>query len=157
MKSPLTRLGITLGLALSLTTTLVATAQAEVSVDQGYVRATPPGVSNGAAFMTLHNSSDQPVSLLQVSTPVAASPELHQNIEKDGMMQMRQVKALEVPAGGNLQLQPGGYHVMLMGLKGPLKEGGEVMMTLNFSDGQSLHLMLPVQRIQVPQVMSHDH
>ena len=140
-------------LALALTLT-VTTIQAEVSADHGYVRATPPGVSNGAAFMTLHNSANQPVSLQHISTPVATNSELHQHVENDGMMQMRRVKSIEVPANGSVTLQPGGYHAMLMGLKGPLKTGNEVMMMLNFSDGQSLHLSLPVQKIQSSQAMS---
>ncbi len=149
------RLVASCALAMAFSTTSVL---AEISVDQGYVRATPPGVSNGAAFMTLHNSADQPVLLQQISTPVAANPELHQHKEHNGMIQMRQVESIEVPAHGSVKLQPGGYHVMLIGLNGPLKVGAEVELMLGFSDGQSLHLVLPVQKTQSPQTMIHgDH
>jgi hypothetical protein len=138
------------GLTMSLTT---ASALADISVEQGYVRATPPGVTTGAAFLTLHNSDNQPVALKRVTSPIASNPELHQHIEHDGMMQMRKVDAIEVPPNGSVSLQPGGYHIMLLGLKGALKEGDEVVLMLEFSDGQSTRLALPVKKIRSAQAM----
>jgi len=145
-------------LALALGLTLTHSAMAEVQIDNGYVRATPPGVPNGAAFMTLTNSAGQPVSLISAKTEIARKAELHNHIDHNGMMQMRQVKAIEIPAQGSVELKPGSYHIMMMGLSGQLKEGQQVDMTLKFSDGEQQQLSLPVQRVRAATAMGHaDH
>ncbi len=148
--------GLTLCLALSLTTS----ALADIRVEQGYVRATPPGVTTSAAFMTLHNSDPEPVALTQVQSDTANHTELHQHTEHNGTMQMRQIEAVQIPAQGSTRFQPGSYHIMLMGLQGPLTEGDEVKLMLRFSDGQSTQLILPVKRVQPGQAMpnmGHNH
>ncbi|MCW8886295.1 MAG: copper chaperone PCu(A)C [Motiliproteus sp.] len=128
-------------LALSL---LSAAVFAEVQISDGYVRATPPGAPTSAAFMTLNNSDGKAVELLSAQSQVARSTELHTVKHEDGTMKMRQVKNITVPAEGSVELKPGSYHVMLIGLEKGLKEGDEVMLMLNFSDGTMQHLMLPV-------------
>ncbi|MFT6916948.1 MAG: copper(I)-binding protein [Motiliproteus sp.] len=132
-----------LSLGLGLSSTLI---QADVSIEQGYVRASPPGISNGAAFLTLHNSAITPVSLIAARTPAANSAELHNHVEQDGVLRMRQVPEIKIPAQGSISLQPGGYHVMLMGLKAPLKAGSEMPLMLEFSSGQSTEFSLPIRK-----------
>ncbi|MEH6472380.1 MAG: copper chaperone PCu(A)C [Halopseudomonas sp.] len=139
------RASLALAISLSLSSTITL---AEVTTEHGYFRATPPGVTNAAAFITLHNSDNAPVSLIQAQTPVAKKAELHNHIEHDGMMQMRQVEAVEIPSQGSISLKPGSYHIMLMGLNKPLAEGNEETLTLKFSNGQSTQLTLQVKKTQ---------
>lgn len=130
-------------LLLAFTTCLYAAPPA-VEVDAAVARATPPGVPNGAIFFTLRNPSDQPRRLTAARTPVAARAELHNHIADNGVMRMRQVPAVEVPPRGEVVFQPGGLHVMLMGLHQGLKPGAQVPLTLVFDDG-SLELEVPVR------------
>lgn len=117
-------------------------AQAQLSLVEGYVRGLPPGQSVTAAFMTLRNSGDEELVLTSASTPVADKVEFHQHSHEDGMMRMRQIPALRVPAGAELQLAPGHLHMMLIGLQQVLVEGDTVVIELctESSDCQSIEL-----------------
>lgn len=137
------RFAFSLGLTLSSAGVL-----ADVSVEQGYFRASPPGASTAAAFLSLHNSDRVPVSLTGAQTPAASSVELHTHVEQGEILQMRRVDAIEIPAQGSLNLQPGGAHIMLIGLRAPLQEGDEQMLMLRLSNGESIHLMLAVRKTQ---------
>lgn len=109
----------------------------DVAVQDPYVRLAPPGAPATGAFMVLKNAGDKPASLVRVDNGVAKVTELHNHTNDGGVMRMRQVKAVEVPAKGEVKLEPGGLHVMLIDLKTPLKEGGRVALTLGFADGSS--------------------
>jgi periplasmic copper chaperone A len=104
------------------------------------------GGSNSAAYMTLANSSDTPDALISASTDAAETVELH-TVEQtpDGVMKMRPVEQIDVPAGGEQQLKPGGFHVMLLGITRDLNEGETVDLTLVFENAGELTLSLPVQ------------
>mgnify|MGYP001941659055 CR=1 FL=1 len=115
-----------------------------ISVEHATVRATPPGQSNSAAFMTLTNASAHEVSLLSARSPVAAQVELHTHQHDQGIMRMRQVESIVLPARSSIALQPGGYHIMLLGLTAPLIAGEQTKIHLDFSNGESQTLMLPV-------------
>ncbi|MCP8689916.1 copper chaperone PCu(A)C [Marinobacterium sedimentorum] len=134
-----------------LLTTLLAsllcttTAFAEVQAQDGYVRAVPPGHSISAAYLTLRNNSTSAVQLDSARTDSAGTTELHQSRQQDGVMRMRAAQQVEIPAGAEYRLQPGGDHLMLIDLKQPLNAGDEVRLQLNFSDGQQLQLTLPVR------------
>ena len=69
---------------------------------------------------------------MAVTTAAAATAQLHESVEKDGVATMQPVETLEIPAGGSVELKPGGYHIMLMGLKAPLKKGDMIMLELKF-------------------------
>ncbi|WP_286239115.1 copper chaperone PCu(A)C [Neptuniibacter halophilus] len=124
-----------------------ATAMAEISIEGAYARAVPPGQKISASFMQLNNSDAEKVALVSASSAVAESVELHTHSHADGVMQMRQVEQIEVPASGSVTLQPGGYHIMLIGLKQDLPEGSHIDLQLNFSDGTRQDLNLPVKRV----------
>ncbi len=123
-------------------------AQAEVQVDQARVRAVPPGSSNSAAYLDLHNRGTASVALERVESSAAQAVELHQVQEQAGMLRMSPVASIEVSAGAQVSLKPGGYHIMLLGITQPLQEGQNVDLDLYFSDGQSLQIQAPVMRIQ---------
>jgi hypothetical protein len=117
-------------------------AQAQLMVVDGYVRGLPPGQSVTAAFMTLRNPGDREQVVTRASTSVADKVEFHQHSHEGGMMRMRQVPALHIPAGGELQLAPGHLHLMLIGLRQVLNESDTVVIELcsESSDCQSIEL-----------------
>ena len=119
----------------------------DVSVSGTFARATPPGQKVSAVFLVLTNAGSQAHALVGAASTVAGSVELHEHVHKDGMMQMRQVARIDVPAKGKAELKPGGYHIMLIGLKGPLTPGGSVPVDLMFADGSRLHADAPVRDI----------
>ena len=124
-----------------------------IQVEQPYVRAVPPGQPNSAAFMTLHNQGREGNALVGASSPAAEVVELHTHIIEEGMMKMRRVAQIELPARGAAVLKPGGLHIMLIGLKGPLTPGQTIPLTLKFADGSESTISAPVQEIM--QTMGH--
>ena len=109
-----------------------------ITVENAYVRQMPPGQKVTGAFMTLKNGSDQDRAAVSASSDVAESVELHTHVHDQGVMKMRQVEKIEVPAGSETVLEPGGYHVMRIGLTQPLELGQTVVITVNFDDGTSV-------------------
>ncbi|MBK5940484.1 copper chaperone PCu(A)C [Halochromatium roseum] len=144
------------GLALGLILPTIAFAEG-ISIDNAYVRAVPPGQPNSAAFMTLTNASGQDRALVAAESDAAEVVELHTHQMEDGMMQMRQIEQIDLPAGKVVTLAPGGLHVMLIGLTEALSPGDQVALTLNFDDGASQTLSLPVKRIDPSAMPAHKH
>ncbi len=113
-----------------------------------------PAVSpNGAAYMTLVNDGDAPDRLLTLSTPVARKSEIHSHTLEGGMMRMRPLKDLDIVPGDPAILQPGGMHVMLIGLKEPLVEGKSFPLILNFERAGTVEVTVTIAE---PDGMSHD-
>lgn len=107
-------------------------ALAQVDVSNAWVRGTVPTQTASGAFMVLH--AHENAKLVGVSSPVAAA-ELHEMKMEGNVMRMRQVPSLDLPKMQNVELKPGGYHVMLMDLKGQLKKGDTVPITLKIEQG----------------------
>jgi hypothetical protein len=103
------------------------------------------GGGNGAVYVTLSNSGSQSDSLVSAASDAAQTVELHEVKNEGGVMKMRPVPRIEVPAGGNVELRPGGYHIMLLGLKHDLKVGEKVPVTLKFERGGELHIEAAVR------------
>jgi copper(I)-binding protein len=101
----------------------------DIQVEGAWARATAPGQDAGMADVTI--TSKQAATLVGVSSPVSKTAELHTMVHENGMMKMREVKSIELPAGKRVNLGEGGYHLMLIGLKAPLKAGESVPLTLN--------------------------
>ena len=135
---------------------LAADAASSVSVSDPYVRAVPPGQPNSAAFMQLRNSDAVGHSIMRAESPVAKIVELHTHIKEGGMMKMRQVKQIDILAHGDTVLQPGGLHVMLIGLKGDLTPGENVDVTLVFEDGSKKLLQAQVRKIKMKMDMKQN-
>jgi periplasmic copper chaperone A len=110
--------------------TACAAAQAQVKVDQPWARPTVPGQQGGGGFLSITSATAD--RLLSGSTPLAERFELHTMSMKGDVMEMRQVDAIELPAGKTVELKPGGLHVMFIGLKQPLAAGSKVPVTLKF-------------------------
>jgi copper(I)-binding protein len=126
---------------------LAAPATAQVAIADPWVRGTVPGQSATGAFMQLTATSD--LALVAAASPVAKVVEIHEMRMEGGMMKMSAVERLPLPANKRVELKPGGYHVMLMGLAQPLKEGEAVPITLTFADAagkkQSVEVKAPVR------------
>jgi len=121
-----------------------AFAQAEeVRVEQVWARATPPRAEVGALYMTL--TAPMADRLVGVSTPAAAKAEVHEMSMENGVMRMRETAGIVLPAGQKVVLGPGGLHVMLMGLKAPLKQGQTIPLHLTFASAPPVDTVAKVQ------------
>ena len=122
------------------------TTPPSITVEQPYARATPGGAVTGAVYMTLTNKAQTADRLTSASSNVAAKLQIHEMAVTNGVMQMRELKdGLPVPAGGSVVLKPGGYHVMLIGLKKPLMAGETFPLTLTFEKAGNISVTVPVQ------------
>lgn len=122
----MTRLFRPLVLMLALGAALPAAAQ--LAVRDAWLRATVPAQTVAGAFMQLTSSVD--TRLIEASSPAARVVEIHEMAMEGNMMKMRQIPGLDLPAGKPVMLRPGGYHLMLIDLKGQLKDGEAVPFTL---------------------------
>lgn len=120
-----------IGLGLSLAANAWA---ANVKIENAWARATAPGQPVGGVFMTL--TADADLSLVSANSPVAGSVELHSMVMDKDMMVMRRLDQIALPKGRAVQLAPGGLHIMLFGLKAPLKAGTAVPLALTTRDAK---------------------
>ena len=134
-------------IALSLCLLAAATlAQAQVTVQDLWVRGTVPMQQASGAFMQLSAAKD--TRLVAAKSPVANVVEIHEMVMDNNIMKMRQVPGLDIVPGRVLELKPGGYHVMLIELKQQLKGGDVVPITLVFEDTQTKKQF--TQEVQAP-------
>lgn len=103
------------------------------------------GMGNGAAYMVISNSAAQPDRLMAAAGDVAGAIELHTVENKDGVMAMRPVDGIDVPAGGQVELKPGSFHVMLIGLKQELTPGDRIPLTLRFQNAGEVQVEAEVR------------
>lgn len=133
--------------ATALVRVVPAAAQQAVTetleISGGFARATAPMAQVGAAFLTIRSLGPAD-RLLGYATPVCNRPELHTHIEDGGVMRMRQVEAIDVPAGGVVELMPGGFHLMMIDLNEQLVEGATVPLSLLFETAGEVALEVPV-------------
>ena len=139
-------------LAATLAALLSTPLAAEIVVHDPYVRAMPPGQPNTAAFMQIENRGEQGRAVVEARSDVSEVVELHTHSHVDGMMQMRRIERIELPAGEMVELQPGGLHVMLIGLLQPLAAGERVALELVLDDGSGIEV-----DAEVREVMPHPH
>ncbi len=140
------------GLALAIIT---SAANADVTVKDAWVRGTVQGQKATGAFMQLSSSTD--AVLVAAASPVAKVVEIHEMAMDAGVMKMRAVPNLPLPAGKTVALAPGGYHVMLMDLAQPLKEGEKVPITLTFADKSGKKTTQDVTAVVRPLTGGHKH
>lgn len=137
-------------LLLSLSGLAFAQSTADgVTVGDPYVRAVPPGQPNSASFMTIQNTDGVAHALVAAESSASKVVELHTHTMVDGMMRMRPVERIDLPAGESVALQPGGLHVMLIGLQRQLVPGEAVDLTLIFEDGSKKQITAPVRKLQM--------
>lgn len=120
----------------------------DLVLDQAWSRATPGGAKIGGGYLTIDNKGAAGDKLIGGSSPVAGKIEVHEMAMNNGVMTMRLLKdGLPIPAGQSVKLAPGGYHLMLMDLKAPLKKGDKIPVTLKFEKAGDVKITLDVQAI----------
>ena len=126
---------------------VAALAADRVAVSNAWVRATAPGQEVGAAYMDIRSQSD--ATLISVESQAADFVEIHMMSMKNGVMEMRMLETMPLPAGKVVKLEPGGFHLMLIDLKKSLKAGDEVSFTLHLKDangnGSQVKVTAPVR------------
>jgi copper(I)-binding protein len=136
-----------------------AGASAQTEVKQAWVRATVPQQTATGAYMQISASKD--ARLVEVRSDVASVAELHEMVMDGNVMKMRAVSGLDLPAGKAVELKPGGYHVMLMGLKQSLKAGDSVPITLVIESRdkqrENVEVNAKVHAPNMPSASEHRH
>lgn len=114
-----------------------------VQIENAYTRSTVPGQMAAGGFMKIENKGavDQ---LISASSPVAGEVQLHEMSMEGNVMKMRQVKEVVVPAGGAVELKPGGMHLMFINIKAPLTAGETVPVKLKFAKAGEVEVKMPV-------------
>jgi len=140
--------GSSLMLAIASSTPVLAGSAAdEVLVTNPYVRAVPAVMQNSAAFMTLKNTGTNDHAVVSAVSDAAKVVELHTHVQDGEVMRMRQVDQISIQAGDTTVLEPGGLHVMLLGLTSPLGIGSNVEVNLTFSDGSTKSVVAPIKAV----------
>ena len=159
----MTRTAFLLALALS---TWAGDAIAEdysvgtIAIDKPWTRATPKGATVAGAYMTLRNKGPAPDRLVGGSSAAAGRFEVHSMVMEQGVAKMRPVEGgLEIKPGETVELKPGSFHVMLVGLKEPLQKGQKVKGTLEFEKAGKVDIEYAVEPLgaTVPAAGGHQH
>lgn len=125
---------------------------------QAWVRLLPPATPSTAAYMRLRNLTEADLRIVGAESPAARVTELHDHVQDDaGVMRMREVDAIVIPARGEVELKPSGLHVMLIDLVEPLREGQIVRISLFVEGFQDLQIDAPVQRSDAGTGHHHGH
>ena len=119
---------------------------ANLMITDAWARPLPAVSKNGAAYITLMNHSSESDRIISAKSSVAKKVEVHTHIHKDGVMSMKKVDALEIPVGQTVVFKPGGLHLMLMGLKQPMKEGAEFSIDLHFEKAGDMTVTVKVRQ-----------
>ncbi len=124
----------------------VVLANRSLTVADAWMRLTPPVAKNTAGYLKLTNNSTTAVTIVKIETDIALKAEIHDMIMEDNRMGMEHVPELTIAPKETVEFRPGGKHLMLMGLKQPLKKGQQVDVTLKFSDESIQTIRFPVQK-----------
>jgi len=108
-----------------------------IVVTKAWARATPPGATTAAVYLTIENQGPDADRLAGITTPAANSTMLHETIEEDGVSKMRMIEG-DIAPGTVFEMRPGGVHIMLMDIARPLKDGDIVTVTLDFENAENL-------------------
>lgn len=129
-----------------------------LEIDQPWTRATPPTARAGGGFLTITNKGTTPDRLVAVRSPASEKAEVHEMKMDGSVMRMRALEnGLEIPPGATVALKPGGYHIMLMGLKAPFAKDTKIPVTLVFEKAGSIDVVLTVQEMGASQPSHHKH
>ena len=133
-----------------------ASAQAQrILVKDAWIRGIPPSAKTTAAFMTIKNTGPVEMIIKSAASEIAESVQIHTMEQVGEIMKMKEVGELRVPANGQTVLAPKGYHIMLIGLLGPINEGETIPLSLNFADGTIVNVDAVVRKWGPMSPMSH--
>ena len=121
-----------------------ASAFAELEISEARIKNLPPSVPVRAGYMTIHNPSQNAVSIVAIRSDAFASVEIHLSVMQDGMMRMDRVESLEIAPGSSRQLAPGGLHLMMMQPVEATRPGEIIEIILQLDDGSEQPLTMKV-------------
>ena len=133
-------------IALLLCTSTTAMAESQPLVSDAWVREAPPGARMLAAYLTIENTADEDLVLVDVSSPQFAHVMMHRSEIIDGMARMIHEDSITIPAGKKLELKPGSYHLMMPAPDNRLETGDPVLFMLQFSNGGQLEVHAEVRK-----------
>jgi copper(I)-binding protein len=133
-----------------IATAALAQDNGPISASDVRARPTAPGLTTGVVYLTIINHGTADDTLTAVSTPVATKSEVHRTMNMDGMSKMDMAPSLPIKANGTVSLSPNGLHIMLMGLKQPLKLGDSFPLTLEFAKAGLVTVTVAVEPIKAP-------
>ena len=119
-----------------------------VTIIEPWSRALPPNAPNGAAYFRVENSGGESDRIVSARTDIAETVEIHTHEMDGGMMKMRRVESVVVPAGGEARFKPHGLHLMLFGLKEPLAGGTSYTLTVVFEKAGEVDVSVDVKRVE---------
>ncbi len=122
-------------------------AQNTIVVERPWARATPVGARTGVVYVTLFNNGSSSDSLVSAATPVADQVQFHSATEENGVSRMREMRTVDVTPGAKVAFSPGGLHIMVVGLKQPLKEGQTFPLTLTFEKAGKIEVTVPIEKV----------
>lgn len=126
-----------------------------ITVQDAWIRGIPPSATTTAAFMTIHNAGSDDAILKSADCEVAETVQIHTMEQVGEIMKMKEVSELRIPANGQAILAPKGYHIMLIGLVRPIKEGESIPLSLNFADRATVVVDAVVKKWGSMPPMSH--
>lgn len=132
-----------------------ASASAGIAITNASARATPDGAVVAGGYLTIANAGAEADRLVSAASPRAGRMELHEMAMDGGMMTMRPVTGIDVPAGGTVELKPGGLHLMFMDIPAPFKAGETIPVTLTFEKAGAVEATLTVADVAAG--AGHDH
>jgi len=118
-----------------------------IKIEGAFARASAGSAKNGVTYLTIHNTSEQPDHLEGAKTSVARRAEIHSHKHDKGVMRMRPILSIEIPAKAMTVLKPGGDHLMLIGLKAPLENGDEFLLTLIFKNAGEVPVTVEIREV----------
>jgi len=119
-----------------------------LKISAPWARATPKGASVGGGYLTITNTGTMPDRLVGGATDISSRFEIHEMSMAGGVMKMRMMPmGVEIKPGQSIEFKPGGYHLMFLGLKQPLEQGGHVKATLQFEKAGKVDVDFPVESI----------
>ena len=136
----------------------LADGSSGLAVTDAWARATPPGAPVAAVYLVIDNAGGKADRLLSVSSDRAERSEVHTIVHDGDLVKMRRADPLPIGAGERVVFEPGGTHVMLIGLKSPLVEGESLALVMNFDTAGTRHVeALVMAATSTPQAAAHQH
>jgi len=127
-----------------------------ISIENAYIKATIQGQTASSAFMKISNKGEAD-QLLTVTSDTLALIQIHQMSMQGNVMKMGEVKSLEIPQNGQVELTPGGYHLMLLDLKTPINAGDKIILKLKFARAGVVEVVFIAKPVGSPPMMQHQH
>lgn len=148
MKIQSLKLGLFTLLSIVLSLSVQFVSAQSLQIKAPFARATNPGQTVGAGYLTIENPTATADKLVGATFAKSESVQIHEMKMDGDHMMMHEISGLTIPANGKVELKPGGYHLMFMGVKEPLKDGDTITVTLQFEKAGKVQVQMPVKMLQ---------